>query len=64
MQLAMIRMQTPAARQARGLKPPTLAANTDGRPKMLAPMMELSIEAVRLQRPIFRSGACELCVTR
>src|SRR5436305_5311365 len=52
MQAATIKMPRPASRQLRGLQPPNRAARTAGNPKMPAPRMELTISAVKLQRPI------------
>ena len=61
---AMMRIHTPAPRQLNGLSPPTRSASTAGGPNMPTPIIELSISAVRLQRPIVRTSRCALSLTR
>ena len=61
---AMMRIPTPAPRQLNGLSPPTRSASTAGGPNMPTPIIELSISAVRLQRPIVRTSRCALSLTR
>jgi hypothetical protein len=60
---AMNRIPTPAARQLSGLYAPIFSANNDGKRKMLTPMIEFTIKAVKLLRPIVRTSPCELCLT-
>ena len=60
---AMIRIPAPAARQLSGLYAPIFSASNDGKRKMLTPMIEFTIKAVKLQRPIVRTSPCELCFT-
>ncbi len=60
---ATIRIPAPAARQLSGLYAPIFSANNDGKRKMLTPMIEFTIKAVKLQRPIVRTSPCELCFT-
>src|SRR6516162_6059448 len=60
---AIIRIPKPAARQLSGLYAPIFSANNDGKRKMLTPMIEFTIKAVKLQRPIVRTSPCELCLT-
>jgi hypothetical protein len=60
---AMIRIPAPAARQLSGLYAPIFSANNDGKRKMLTPMIEFTIKAVKLQRPIVRTSPCGRCFT-
>jgi hypothetical protein len=57
MQAAMIKTPMPASKQLSGLNPPIRAARTAGNPKIPAPMIEFTISAVRLQRPMTRTSA-------
>jgi hypothetical protein len=52
----MTAIPAPAKRTARGLIFPTRFATTDGKPKIPLPMMELTVSATRLQRPMARTS--------
>ena len=64
MQAAMMRIPAPAPRQLNGLRLPSRSASTAGSPNMPTPIIELSISAVRLQRPMVRMSPCEFSVNR
>jgi hypothetical protein len=52
----MTAIPAPAKRTARGLIFPMRFATTDGKPKIPLPMMELTVSATRLQRPMARTS--------
>src|ERR1700737_323136 len=54
---AMINTPMPAMRQVSGLNPPVRAARIADKPKIPAPIMEFTISAVRLHRPMTRTSA-------
>src|SRR6266436_1537013 len=56
MHAAMIEIPANATRNPRGLHFPRRAAISAGKPKMLAPIMVLTISAARLQRPMVRTS--------
>src|SRR6516225_9655801 len=64
MHAGVMRIPAPAPRQLKGLSLPSRSASTAGSPNMPTPIIELSISAVRLQRPIVRTSPCALSVAR
>src|SRR5690348_1649937 len=66
----MTPIAAPPPSTSQGLSRPVLAASTEGKPKTPLPMMELTISATRLQRPMARTslasrveGIGEFCIT-
>src|SRR5579864_3381358 len=64
----MMPLKTAAAIQATGPADPSWRVISEGRPKMPLPIMELTMSAARLQRPILRTkpprAAFALCTAR
>src|SRR5690242_15134815 len=56
----MIAMAPPAASTSQGLRRPAWAATTEGRPKTPLPMIELTMSAARVQRPMARTRSGRL----
>jgi hypothetical protein len=56
MHAAMTEIPAKATRNPTGLHFPRRAAISAGKPKMLAPIMVLTISAARLQRPMVRTS--------
>src|SRR5579864_4431069 len=63
----MMPLKTAAAIQATGPADPSWRVISEGRPKMPLPIMELTMSAARLQRPILRTklprAGFALCTT-